>query len=44
MGQKKDLKVSDKSQRKVLNSKSTNTLKKQAQNAVWKINNGLQEK
>lgn len=41
---KKDLKVGDRLQRKVLNSENTHTLKKQMQNAVWKINNGLQKK
>lgn len=40
---KKDLKVGDRLQRKVLNSENTHTLKKQMQNAVWKINNGLQK-
>lgn len=41
---KKDLKVGNRSRGKVLNSENTHTLKKQAQNTVWKINNGLQEK
>lgn len=41
---KKDPKVGNRVQRKVLNPENTHTLRKQAQNTVWEINNGLPEK